>query len=135
MIIDIYTHILPPKLLDEMTARAPHLAAMVDGFRNVRLLYDLDTRFRQMDEFGDYRQIVALPNPPLEDLTTPDVGAELSRNANDPMAELVAHDADRFPAFAAAIPMHDVDAAMAELHRAISELGSGGIQIYTYVAG
>ena len=135
MIIDIYTHILPPKLLDRMTARAPHLAAMVDGFRNVRPLYDLNARFRAMDEFGDYAQIFALPNPPLEDLTTPEIGAELSRIANDAMAELVAHHPDRFPAFAAAIPMHDVDAAMVELHRAVTDLGAGGIQIYTNVAG
>ena len=135
MIIDIYTHILPPKLLDAMTGRAPHLAAMVDGFRGVKLLYDLDTRFRAMDAFGDYRQIVALPNPPLEDLTTPAVGAELSRIANDAMAELVARNSDRFPAFAAAIPMHDVDAAMAEIRRAVTDLGAGGIQIYTNVAG
>ncbi len=135
MIIDIYTHIFPAALADRMTRDGPHLTRMVDGSRSVGMLFDLDARFRHMDEFGDYRQVVSLPNPPLEDMTTPALGAELARLANDAMAELVARHPDRFPAFAATVSMHDLDAAMEELHRAIRELKAGGIQIFTNVAG
>ena len=41
-----------------------------------------------MDEFGDYRQVVSLPNPPIEDFATPGQGLALARIANDAMAEL-----------------------------------------------
>ena len=135
MIIDIYTHILPADLIETMAVKAPHLDRMVAAFCNLPELHDMDARFRHMDEFGDYRQIVSLPNPPLEDLTTPEIGADLARAGNDAMAELVERNPDRFPAFAAALPMHNMDAAMDELHRAVRDLNAGGIQIFTNVAG
>ena len=43
-----------------------------------------------MDQFGDYREIISLPNPPIEDLAAGDVGLELARIGNDAMAELCA---------------------------------------------
>lgn len=135
MIIDIYTHILPPGLPQRMASLAPYLSPIVDSLSNVRALHDMEARFRAMDEFGDYRQVVTLPSPPLEDVTTPPVGVELARVANDSMAELVEKNPDRFAAFAAALPMHDMEAAMAELHRAVGEIGAGGVQICTNVAG
>ena len=101
----------------------------------MRLLHDLDARFRAMDEFGDYRQIISLPQPPIEDVTTPEQGAELARIANDAMAQLVDDHRDRFPAFVAAVGLHDIDAAMIELHRAIGELGARGVQVFTNVGG
>ena len=36
--------------------------------RGVTKLFDLDARFREMDEFGEYRQIISLPNPAIEDI-------------------------------------------------------------------
>ena len=101
----------------------------------MRLLHDLDARFRAMGEFGDYRQIISLPQPPIEDVTTPEQGAELARIANDAMAQLVDDHRDRFPAFVAAVGLHDSDAAMTELHRAIGELGARGVQVFTNVGG
>ena len=35
-------------------------------------LFDLDERFREMDRFGDYREIISLPNPPIEDFADGD---------------------------------------------------------------
>ena len=51
------------------------------------------------------------------------------------MAELVQKHPDRFPAFVAAVAMHDMDGAMAELDRAINQLGAKGVQVFTNVAG
>ncbi len=135
MIIDIFTHIFPTEFLEMVKNEEPHLARMVAGLQRVEMLHDLDARFRMMDQFGDYRQVVSLPNPPLEEITTPETGVKFARIANDVMAELVERHPDRFAAFAAALPMHDIDAAMEELHRAIRELGAGGVQIFTNVAG
>jgi aminocarboxymuconate-semialdehyde decarboxylase len=108
---------------------------LVKRLMQVRELHDLDQRFRTMDGVGDYRQIVSLPNPPIEAFATPEQSVDLARIANDAMAELARRHRDRFPAFVAALPMHDVDASMRELERAVGELGARGIQLFTNVNG
>src|SRR5476649_420072 len=109
MILDIYTHILPDRFFQEMSRASPRLENIGARLRGVKKLFDLDLRFRDMDEIGDYRQIISLPNPPLEDIAEGDVANNLAKVANDSMAELVAQHPKRFPAFAAAINMNDVD--------------------------
>jgi aminocarboxymuconate-semialdehyde decarboxylase len=88
-----------------------------------------------MDQFGDYRQIISLPNPPIEEIAEGETAAMLARVGNDAMAELCAKHRDRFPTFAAAVALSDVDTAMAETKRAIDDLGAGGVQIFTNIAG
>src|SRR5229473_1342024 len=88
-IVDIYCHIFPDKFFQEMNRIAPRLGNIATRLRGVKKLFDLDERFREMDQFGDYRQIISLPNPPIEDLAAGAVG----------------------------------------------ELGAGGVQIFTSVAG
>jgi predicted TIM-barrel fold metal-dependent hydrolase len=133
--IDIYCHIYPEKFFQEMTKVSPKLENIGKRLRSVKKLFDLDLRFRELDEFGDYRQVISLPNPPLEEVATPEVGKALARIANDAMAELCAKHPDRFPAFVAAVSLTDVDGAVAETHRAIKELGARGVQVYTHIAG
>ena len=58
--------------------------------RTITKLFDLGERFREMDQFGDYRQIISLPNPPIEDIADGAQGLRLARIANDAMAELCA---------------------------------------------
>ena len=135
IIIDMFTHIFPAKCFGALVKHAPYLADTVEGIKRNKGLHDLDTRFRMMDGYGDYRQVVMLPNPPLEEMTTPETGAIIAKVANDAMAELVAAHPDRFAGFAAALPIHDMDAAMRELDRAIRELGAVGAQIYTNIDG
>ena len=135
MTIDIYTHIFPGDFYAQMTKAAPRLENIGKRMSQVTMIHDLDVRFRLMDEFGEYGQVISLPNPPLEDTTDPATGTLLARVANDAMAELAARYPDRFPAFIAALAMHDIDQAMDELHRAIGDLGARGIQIFTNVAG
>ena len=135
MFIDIYTHFFPGEFYAKMTQAAPRLENIGKRMQAVVAIHDLDERFRQMDPFGDYRQMISLPNPPLEEITDAETGAELARVANDAMAELVLKNPDRFPGFIAALAMHDMDTAMVELHRAIKELGARGVQIFTNVDG
>jgi predicted TIM-barrel fold metal-dependent hydrolase len=134
MIVDIFTHILPAEFtgtLERMGSRF----GLVKRLMEVRELHDLDLRFRTMDGIGEYRQIVALPNPPIEAFADPRQGADLARIANDGMAELVARHPDRFPGFIAALSMNDMDASMQELDRAITKLGAVGVQVFTNVNG
>ncbi len=135
MFIDIYTHFFPGEFYAKMTQAAPRLENIGKRMQAVVAIHDLDERFRQMDPFGDYRQMISLPNPPLEEITDAETGAELARVANDAMAELVLKNPNRFPGFIAALAMHDMDTAMVELHRAIKELGARGVQIFTNVDG
>jgi uncharacterized protein len=134
-LIDIYTHIYPDRFFAEITRISPQLENLGKRLRSVTKLFDLDERFREMDAFGDYRQVISLPNPPIEEIAKGDVGLKLARIANDAMAELCARHPDRFPTFAAAVSLTDVDGSLAEAERAIGQLGAGGIQIFTNIAG
>jgi len=134
-IVDIYCHLIPEKFFEEMNRIAPRLGNIAARLRGVKKLFDLDERFREMDQFGDYRQIISLPNPPIEDLATGEAGLDLARIGNDAMAELCARHPKRFPTFVAALSMTDVEGSVKEARRAVKELGAGGIQIFTSIAG
>ena len=135
MIVDIYTHIFPERFFQELERGSPKLGNMGKRLRSVKKLFDLDLRFKDMDEIGDdYRQIISLPNPPLEDIAEGAVANNLAKVANDSMAELVAQHPKRFPAFAAAVNMNDVDFSIREAERAI-KMGARGVQTFTNITG
>jgi aminocarboxymuconate-semialdehyde decarboxylase len=62
-------------------------------------------------------------------------GAESARIQNDRIAEAVADRPDRFVALGATVPLQDVDLAIAEIDRAIDQLGFKGLQIGGTVDG
>jgi aminocarboxymuconate-semialdehyde decarboxylase len=88
-----------------------------------------------MDEFGDFRQVLSLPSPPLEALAGPDRSPIMARAANDQLAELVRKHPDRFIAFVASLPLNNPDETMKEMERAVTQLGAKGVQIFSNVAG
>ena len=136
MKIDVFNHIITPRYRDARLRIAPPQMRLQEQERAVPALFDLDARFRAMDTAGDgYVQIINTANPPVEHLAGPEEALELSRIANDELAELVARFPDRFAAAAACLPLNDVDASLAELDRAIQQLGFRGVQIYTDVNG
>jgi predicted TIM-barrel fold metal-dependent hydrolase len=133
--IDVYNHIFPRKYFDKMLEVMPIHADIGKRVRNVPALVDLDIRFRMLEEFGDdYRQVLSLAAPPLESVGGPDVSPELARIANDEMAKLVDQH-DRFVGFVAALPLNNMGATVAEIRRAIDELGANGVQMYTNFNG
>lgn len=135
MLIDIYTHIFPQRYFGELVARTRGLGSLAERMKSVPSVSDLDARFREMDGYGDYRQVISLAAPALEEVAEPALAAELARIANDGMAELCARHPDRFPAFVAAVALNDVAAAVAEAERAVTRLGARGIQIHTNMCG
>ena len=133
MKIDVFNHIVTPKYRDARLKLAPKLQ---EQERFMPTLFDLDARFRVMDSAGDgYIQIINTANPPVESIANPKDALELSRIANDEMADLVSRHPVRFAGAAACVPMHDVDAAIGELQRAVRDLGLCAVQIYTDVNG
>jgi uncharacterized protein len=136
-IIDAFPHILPKELLERMVGAAETRAAQtwLNGSRRQVGLYDLDVRFSVMDRFQDYRQVLTLTTPPIEQVATGTPGRDLAQLANDSLAELCAKYPDRFVGFVAGLPMDDADAAVVELDRAVGSLGALGAQIFTNVNG
>lgn len=137
-VVDVWAHILPQPYFE-------HVEALVGLGGNARLagyhgwlhefpaLFDLDERWRAIEGLDGYRQILSLGIPPVEELG--DRAAQLARLGNDEMAELVRSRPDRFLGFAAGLPLNDVDASVAELERAVAELGAVGAQLYAPVSG
>jgi aminocarboxymuconate-semialdehyde decarboxylase len=135
MKLDIFNHIFPKAFYDKMMEVNPGLVDIGKRVRGVPVLYDLDERFRCMELFDDYAQIICLASPPIELIAGPDVTPDLARLANDGMAEYVAKYPDRFPGFIASMPMNNPDAALEEIDRAIKDLKAVGVQFFTNVNG
>ena len=133
--IDIFTHIFPEAYVARMKDLAPTLKDVGKRVRGVPMLVDLDVRFRVMDTFEGYQQILSIATPPVEAYAGPADAADLARRANDGMAELIERYPDRFPGFVASLPLNDPDAAMRELERSIGQLGARGIQLFSNVGG
>lgn len=132
MVIDVFNHFFPKPFFEQFINS--DVKDMGKRVRGVPTVYDLDARFRMMDEFGEYVQVLSLPTPPLEQLAGPDRCPLLARVANDGLAELVARYPERFIAFAATLPMSNPAEAEKELERAVS-LGAKGFQILSNVGG
>jgi aminocarboxymuconate-semialdehyde decarboxylase len=140
--IDAFAHILPRSYLErlerrlEKTMTPSQLAYYREGVFNFDpALTDLDARWRKIEPYGEYAQVLALAVPPLEEVGPPGVAAEFARIANDEMAQLVRRFPDRFVGFAAALPLNDVNEAARELDRALTQLGALGAQMYTNILG
>ena len=135
MKLDIFTHILPEPYLKKISTLGQDSKDMDARIRKAGSLISLEARFKAMDEFGDYAQVLSLVAPPVESYGTPSLAWDLARLGNDCLAELVAHHPDRFPSFVASVPMTSPEGMLAEAERAVQELGAGGVQIFTNVNG
>ena len=135
MKIDIFPHIYPKRFANRIASLSGPGLEMQNRFRQIPVLTDLELRFRIMDSFEDYVQVLTLASPPIEALGGAEETPELARMANDGMAELVEKFPARFPGFVASLPMNNSDAALKEIDRAINELKATGIQIFSNVNG
>ncbi len=133
--IDVFNHIFPKGYVSRMQQVAPRFKDAGKRVRGVPMLADLDERFRVMDLFDGYQQILSIATPPIEAYAGPADAIDLAERANDGMAELVDSHRDRFPGFIASLPLNDPDAAARELHRTIRDLNARGIQLFTNVNG
>ena len=132
--IDIYNHVMSKGYLDLMTHRYKD-AGMVKRIGNIRMLWDMEARAEMLDQWPEVQQVLTLSNPPPEALGGPEDSPMLARVANDGMADICKNNPAKFPAFVAALPMNNVPAALAEMDRAIGDLGACGIEIKTNING
>jgi uncharacterized protein len=135
MKIDIFNHLFPRRFFDQYINVPSGPKDIGKRVREAATIVDLDARFKVMDEFGEYCQVLSLPLPPLETLAGPDKTPQMARMVNDGFAELCQKYPDRFPSFIASLPMNDLDESLLEADRAVSELGARGVQVFTNVKG
>jgi predicted TIM-barrel fold metal-dependent hydrolase len=133
--IDIFPHILPKPYFDKMLAMSERSAYMQKRVRDIPVMYDLDTRFRIMEQYDGYRQVLTLNLPPIEFVAGPKESPDLAKLANDSMAELVRTYPHHFPAFVASLPLNNPDATIREAERSVQQLGARGVQIGSNVNG
>jgi aminocarboxymuconate-semialdehyde decarboxylase len=137
MRIDAFNHFYPAGYYKKMEEVGSGLKDLFRRARAVQSIHDLDTRLRVVEQFPDYAQILSLPAPTLDTLSRgrPEVALELAKIGNDGLAELTAKHPRHFPAFIAQAPLAAGEAGVAEVERALGELGAVGVQIYTNVGG
>jgi len=133
--IDIFNHIYPAGYHERLMKVAPDYKDIGKRMRNIPMLADLDVRFKVMDRFGEYEQVLSLPTPPIEVFASRADATGLAQAANDGMADLVRKYPERFIGFVAALPLNDPDAAVRELQRAVGQLGARGFQIFSNICG
>ncbi|MBC8023701.1 MAG: amidohydrolase [Burkholderiales bacterium] len=129
--LDIFNHVMPLKFFE----RIGDYKDIGKRMREVPMLYDLDERFRVMDRFQDYQQILCAGMPPIEALAGPKDSPELARICNDGLAELCERYPERFPSFIASLALNNPDSCIAEIERSVSELGARGVQVFSNVDG
>ena len=127
MKIDIFCHIIPEKYA-EVVKRLSLINP--DYIDRTRSLTDLSVRFRIMDKYDEYVQIVSIPGFHSIIAKGGEKTAELAQRANDDMAELIFQYPDRFVGAVACLPLNNMDAAMKEADRAIGELKFRGVEIW-----
>jgi len=129
--IDIYTHILPVRYKEFLYKRTKGGFYLGDVNEATPTLWDLNARFNIMDRYEEYKQVITIASPPIEEVLGQNNTVELAKISNDEMAELINKYPDRFVAAVANLPMNSIDDAMKELERTIIKLGFKGVQIYT----
>ncbi len=111
-----------------MNGRAPTPVAAQYGH-----IYDVERRIRDMDNSGVDVQVISAP-PMYMGGSDPKSSIDVSMAQNEGIAETVKAFPDRFVGLAT-VPLHDPDAAAAELSRAMRQLHMKGVEIGTSVGG
>jgi aminocarboxymuconate-semialdehyde decarboxylase len=146
--VDVHTHFVP---FDVIAAawrgtgfdgiRAERAAGMEwlvhrQGFRYPvpPAFYDTEARLASMDERGISHAVLSIAPQLFMYWAEPSEAAGFCRAANDDLAAFAAGSAGRISAVAT-LPMQDPAAAVAELTRAVTELGMHGAEIGPHIEG
>jgi aminocarboxymuconate-semialdehyde decarboxylase len=144
--VDVHTHFIPPSAIaaarlgqgfDGMTIQrtgGEEWLVHRQGFRYPldNAFCDLEARLLSMDEWRIDHAVVSIAPPLYMYWTGADEAAGFCREANDALAAFAAGSGGRITAVAT-LPMQDPDAAVGELHRAVTDLGMRGAEIGTEV--
>ena len=133
--IDAFCHIFPTRFFEMMVKAMGDTSALAKRMKATPTIYDLEARFRVMDEFEGYSQILSLGLPGIEAMADENTSPEFARIANDGLAELVSKHPDRFAGYVGGLPMNAPEAAVREAERILLRGNANGLQIHTTVNG
>jgi aminocarboxymuconate-semialdehyde decarboxylase len=144
VIVDFHNHYYPPEYLGAIKGGGLKVKMDYDAEGNPRLHYpgdynilvpghrDLDFRERVLDEHGVTHQVLTFTTPGVH-YEAPATAVRLARIVNDAFAAEVSR-RSHFTALAT-LPLNDPRASVAELERAIRELGLRGAMVFSNVNG
>ena len=147
MITDIHCHFVPPKFYQfvrEQDAFAVRVKRTEDEAVDLDIrgmhfglnttFFELPKQVERMQKDGIERAILSLATPFIDYHLEAKLALTAARMFNDGLAEAIAHDRQRFGAWAF-LPMQDPDAAAAELRRCVRDHRFIGGHIATNVRG
>jgi len=125
--IDVHAHYLTPRYRDALLAAG---IEHPDGMPAIPR-WSVESALTTMDSLGIDVALLSVSSPGV---AFGDGTVDLARHVNDVAAAVMADHPTRFGAFAS-LPLPDVDAARAEIARALDDLGLDGVVLLTNVDG
>jgi len=145
LIIDFHSHFYPKAYLDELKTGKGYASVERDPQGRLLVHYtgdyniivgshtNLEDRLNAMDKHGIDIQVLTLTTPGVE-REEPKRGVRLAQLANDEFGQIAEKHPDRFTALAT-LPLQEPGTAVAELERAVEELGLRGAILLSNVNG
>ena len=147
-VIDVHSHAIPPGVVEAIEADPASFMARIEGEgKERRVVHDQGyayplfeeftdpaAKLRAMDRKGLDVSILSPPPPLFYYWADAKTGARIARLVNDGIAELVSADPVRFRGMAT-VPMQDVEAAIAEMERVVSNQGFRAVEIGASIEG
>lgn len=145
-IIDFHNHFYPPAYLEAMQAAPSDGISVTIDARGNPVLHspgdhnvavpphrDVGRRIEAIDEAGVAMQVLTFTSPGVH-VHPPDRAVRYAALVNDALAAVVRERGDRFAALAT-LPLNDPAASVAELERAMTDLGLRGCMVFGNVNG
>lgn len=145
LVVDVHNHFYPPEYLDALRSGGSVVRVTTDKEGNPLLHYpgdynvavrghrDIAYRSDVLERDGVATQVLTLTTPGTH-VESPTRAWELARLVNDSFARIIDERAPRFAALAT-LPLNDPRASVAELRRAVEELGLPGAMLFSNVNG
>jgi aminocarboxymuconate-semialdehyde decarboxylase len=133
MRIDVHAHLWSDRYLDLLARLGNDRTAVHRGLGAGATDRELQARFELMDAAGIERQVLSV-TPASPHFERQVDAVEAARVANDEYAAITRRFPQRFRAFAA-LPLPHIEVSLAELARALDELGMVGVAATTSVMG
>ncbi len=128
-VIDVHAHVLPKSFIRAAEAGKDWHGIKTSSIRlSPKFMWSTEQRISEMDDLNVDVQV--LSSHPLFYSYNKDaeLGKDIARDCNDHIAQAVKAYPKRFAGFCA-LPMQDISSAIAELERAVIELGLKGAMI------
>ena len=130
MKIDIFCHVMPDRYKERFYRYADQFPTEKAVQDKRPALTDNGIRFEKLAPYEGMVQVISTTMPPIEEIVSPKEAVEMTRICNDEMAAMVAKYPERYIAAIANLPLNDMDAAVKEAERAITELNFKGVQTF-----